>query len=109
MSSNSETQTASAAPEIGVLAPAPRPLHATPRGKAPPEGRPEAQLRARVAELEAQLIEVASCLEAAENRAANAQADADRAWGVVGDMANSRSWCYTGALRSVAARLRRRR
>ena len=107
--SNKPEQTKQAEPEVGVIGPASRPLRAAPRPEATPDGRMEAQLRARVGELEAQLIEVATCLEAAEARTEAARTEIDRAWGVVGDMANSLSWRYTSALRSVLARVRRLR
>jgi hypothetical protein len=102
-------RTESAEPEARVLAAAPGPERAVAHRASPNDGRIEAQLRVRVGELEAQLIEVATCLEAAEARTAAVQAEADRAWGVVDLMANSRSWRYTTAVRSTLARLRRRR
>jgi hypothetical protein len=105
--SNNSEQTERTESEIGVLAPVSQPARAAARLQSPPAGRAEAQLRARVADLEAQLIEVARCLNDAEVRAASLQAEVERAWGSVAVMANSKSWRYTTALRSVVARVRR--
>ena len=48
------------------------------RPESPPDGRAEARLRARVAELEAQLAQITQCLEDAETRAAELLAARDR-------------------------------
>jgi hypothetical protein len=107
MSSKSEKQTESTEAEVGVLAPASRPLRAAARRESPPEGRAETQLRARVAELEAQLVEVARCLADAETRTADRQTELDLVWGNLHAMSASWSWRVTKPIRSAKARLRR--
>lgn len=95
------------------------------RRPAIPASRVEAQLRARIAELESKLAEVLRCLQDAEGRAAEVLVmkervrsleeertvndnleDAHRRLAVI---AGSRSWRITKPLRSVAQRARRMR
>jgi hypothetical protein len=108
--SSFEKQTEMAEPETGGLAPASARPRATPRRERSPNGRAEAQLRARVAELEARLADVGRCLEAAESRAADRlalQAELDLAWHRLAVIEASRSWRLTRPLRSGMARVRR--
>jgi hypothetical protein len=79
-----------------------------------PASRTEVRLRIQVAELEEQLAEIAACLQAAEQRAAEllgtrdqmetATAEAERRFAVI---AGSRSWQLTKPLRLAMDRLRR--
>lgn len=107
MSGEPDQHTEAAQPAVGVPAPTSRLLRAEARRESSLDGRLETQLRARIADLEAQLIEVARCLNAAEAHAASLQDEVDRAWGTVTMMADSKSWRYTTALRSVIGRVRR--
>lgn len=70
MSSESEIRTEAAEPEHGPLAPEAAQQRDNGRRHPPAANHAEAQLRPRVAQLEAQLVEAARCLEAAEHRAA---------------------------------------
>ena len=95
-----------AEPHLGVL-PADLGAVAEPHEAA---GRTEAQLRARVRQLEAALEDAGRCLEDAERRAAELLAaraeiqDLQRRLGVI---ATSRTWRLTAPLRSAMARVRR--
>lgn len=88
-----------------------------------PASRTEVRLRIRVAELEAQLVELAECLQGAEQRASEllsardrivaleaavAEADAARreAEDKLVEIAVSRSWQMTKPLRAAMQRLR---
>jgi hypothetical protein len=89
---------------------------------APPASRVEAQLRARVVELEARLVEVTRCLEAAEHEADLARGAAKEARIVADDVERahrrtedrlavicaSRSWRITSPLRSGMRSMRGR-
>jgi hypothetical protein len=92
-------------PDMDGVAAAP-PQQSARRRKTPPQSRVEAQLRWRVAEVEARLAEVTRCLEAAENAAA-VRAETIRVWERKFDaIATSKSWRMTGFLRSGARRIR---
>ena len=96
--------------ELGSLAPKSGQRRSAGRREPPAASRTEAQLRARVAELEAQLADVARCLEAAENRAAellaarDALREAERKLAVI---SATRSWRLTAPVRIVGQRVRR--
>jgi len=96
--------------ELGSLAPKSGQHLSAGHREPPAASRTEAQLRARVAELEAQLTEVARCLEAAENRAAellavhDALREAERKLAVI---RATRSWRFTAPVRIVGQRVRR--
>ena len=104
---DSERSTPAAEPDMDA-SPATAPPQRSPRRRtSPPQSRVEAQLRWRVAEVEARLAEVTRCLEAAENAAA-VRADALDEWERRFDaIATSKSWRMTGPLRSGARRIRR--
>jgi hypothetical protein len=110
MSSESENPTERPEPEVGVFplsAPARR---AVARRQPAPASQVEAQLRARIAELEAQLTEAARCLQAAENRSADRlalRAALDLSEHRLAVTTASRSWRFTRLLRSFMARVRR--
>jgi hypothetical protein len=110
MSSKTEKPTQVPEAELGSLAPKSGQRRSTGRREPPAASRTEAQLRARVAELEAQLTDVARCLEAAENRAAellavhDALREAERKLAVI---KATRSWRFTAPVRTVGQRVRR--
>ena len=84
---------------------------ATAGAEAPAADHTEAQLRARIAMLEAQLAEVASCLENAETRGAELLAVRARVTALEAKIAvinATRSWRYTAPLRVGGRYLRRR-
>lgn len=112
MSNEPERQAELEGPGLDACDPALRtPRVGTPE-PSPLDGRGETQLRARVAELEAQLVEIARCLEDSEARAADAvalRADFETVMGTLRRMEASRSWRLTRPMRSAIGRLRGRR
>jgi hypothetical protein len=87
------------------------PRLATANAEAPAADHAEAQLRARIATLQAQLAEVTSCLESAETRAAEVASLRVRVAALEAKVAaynTTRSWRYTAPLRSGGKYLRRR-
>ncbi len=86
----------------------------------PAAGHAEAQLRARVTELEVQLGEVARCLEDAENRAAEVLALRERAGSLEARLVTAvaaertlamvertRTWRFTAPVRTAGKHVRR--
>ena len=101
-----------------TLSDTPPPASLPPRRPPSPASRTEVRLRIRVAELEAQLVEMAACLEAAERRASelltardrtavDAEAERREAERRYAEIAGSRSWQLTKPFRTAAGRLRR--
>jgi hypothetical protein len=107
VSTQSEKPTEIAAAEVDLLAPD----DTTALRDPPPGSRTETQLRARVAELEAQLVDLSRCLADAENRAAElvaVRAELDTVQRNLAVIAASRSWRLTAPLRSGMRDVRRR-
>lgn len=82
-------------------------LHSNGSNGGAPAGHREAQLRARVAELEAQLDGIAACLDQAETRAAEVVALRAELQVVaagyerrIADIRKTRSWRFTAPLRA---------
>jgi TolA-binding protein len=79
----------------------------SPRRRAsPPQSRVEAQLRWRMAELEARVSELGRCLGAAEYRSSELVQTVEEAERRFEAIATSKSWRMTGFLRSGARRIR---
>ena len=106
--SDRSTQTAKP-PELDGNAPptTSAPLRSPRRSPSPPASRVEAQLRARVDELEARLTEVTRCLEVAEGAADAARLAARDAEQTLETIKGTRSWQMTAPMRSGMGRVRR--
>src|SRR5947209_16421502 len=72
-----------------------------------PGSRVEAQLRARVDELEARVTEITRCLEAAEHAADQARIAARQAEQTIETIRGTTSWRLTAPMRSAMGRIRR--
>ena len=72
-----------------------------------PRSRVEAQLRARVDELEARVTEITRCLEVAEHAGDQARTAARQAEQTIETIRGTRSWKMTAFMRSAMARVRR--
>jgi hypothetical protein len=88
-------------------APASSPRRPARRRPSAPGSRTEAQLRERVAELEARLAAVTRCLEAAENAADQARAATRHAEQTLETIRATTSWKLTAPLRTGMGRVRR--
>jgi len=117
MTGESETPIGTARAENGVLARESVQRLVNGRREPAAAGRAEAQLRARVVELEMQLGEVVRCLEDAENRAAEVLALRERVGSLEARLVASerkltiivgtRTWRYTTPVRTAGKHVRR--
>jgi phage shock protein A len=77
------------------------------RRATPAASRVEAQLRARVEELETRVTEITRCLEVAEHAADEARSAARHAEQTIETIRGTTSWRLTAPMRSAMARVRR--